>query len=249
MRDFPGELAGAAAVSPPDADVLQIRARAADAILGPAPSKKAEAASARRVRALVVHLLSHGQHAALPACLFGFAWPYFSGLTTTVVPRLGVESAEIGRTAQMAEELSALKASVGAMRAAQSLSAKDATILGNTKPRLDAAKAETSVAIAELAGKVEHMQRESAAKLSQVSERFDRIEHQIAALIAAAPTADGSSSAAPVARKRAQGGPGDAFDPSQNPTAPGVPRSLGSLAPAARANNSAAENPYGQSTN
>jgi hypothetical protein len=68
------KLPAAAAVSPPDADVLQIRARAADAILGAAPSKKAEAASARRVRALVEHLLSHGQHAALPACLFGFAW-------------------------------------------------------------------------------------------------------------------------------------------------------------------------------
>jgi hypothetical protein len=41
--------------------------------------------------------------------------------------------------------------------------------------------------IAELAGKVEQLQSESAAKLSQVSERFDRIEHQIAALRSAAP--------------------------------------------------------------
>jgi len=38
-------------------------------------------------------------------------------------------------------------------------------------------------------------------------------------------------------RKRAQGGRSDAFDPSRNPTAPGAPRPLRSLAPAASANN------------
>jgi hypothetical protein len=110
-------------------------------------------------------------------------------------------------------------------------------------------KTETSAATAEVAGKVEHLQRESAAQLSQVSDRFDRIEHQIATLLAAAPVAGGSASAAPVARKRAQGGHGDAFDPSQNPTAPGAPHPLGSLAPAASANNPAGETAYGQRTN
>jgi hypothetical protein len=121
--------------------------------------------------------------------------------------------------------------------------------LGNTKPRFGAAKTETSAAIAEVATKIEHLQRESEAKLSEVSERFDRIEHEIAGLLAAAPVAGGSASAAPVARKRAQGGRGDAFDPSQNPTAPGGPHPLGSLAPAASANNAAAETAYRQRTN
>jgi hypothetical protein len=166
------------------------------------------------------------------------------------MPQESVESAEVGRAAQkMAEEIRALKANVEAMHTAQSLSAKDAAALGNLKTRLDAVKTETSAAIAEVAGKVEHLQRETAAKLSEVSERFDRIEHQIVALLAAAPVGGGSASAAPVARKRAQGGRGDAFDPSQNSTAPGAPRPLGILAPAASPNIPAGETAYGQRTN
>ena len=135
------------------------------------------------------------------------------------------------------------------MHAAQSLSAKDATALRNLKTRLDAVKTETSVAIAEVGGKVEHLQREFAAKLSQFSDRFDRIEHQIATLLAIASAADALASGAAVARKRAQGRRSDAFDPSQNPTAPGAPRPLGSLAPAVSVNNPAVENAYGQRTN
>ena len=256
MHEFPDEavpVASAAAGSPPDADVLEIRARAADAILRPVSFKKAKPASTRRAPPLFERLLRYGPHAALAACLFGFAWmagSYFSSPVRTIMPQESVESAEVGRAAQkMAEEIRALKANVEAMHTAQSLSAKDAAALGNLKTRLDAAKTETSAAIAEVAGKVEHLQRETAAKLSEVSERFDRIEHQIAALLAAAPVGGGSASAAPVARKRAQGGRGDAFDPSQNSTAPGAPRPLGILAPAASANIPAGETAYGQRTN
>jgi hypothetical protein len=96
--------------------------------------------------------------------------------------------------------------------------------------QLNLAKTETSAAIAELAGRVEHMERESAATLSQVYERLDRIEHQIAAPTAASLAA-ASESGATVTRKRAHARRSDAFDPSQNPNAPGVPRPLGSLAP------------------
>lgn len=266
MYDSPDETvpeASAAAAFPPDANVLEIRARAADAILGPVPVKKAEEGSARRVPPLFERLLSYGPRAALAACLFGFAWvagSYFFGgqlpfyamkpqPVRTVVLQDSVERAEMLRTVQkMAEEIRALKANVEAMHAAQSLSAKDATGREGLKTRLDAVKTETGAAIAEVAGKVEHLQRESAAKLSQVSERFDRIEHQIAAPPAAASVAPASASGAAPARKRAQGGHGDAFDPSQNPTAPGAPRPLGSLAPAASANPTG-ENAYGQRTN
>ena len=84
MHEFPDEavpVASTAAGSPRDADVPEIRARAADAILRPVPFKKAEAASARRVFPLVERLLRYGPHVALAACLFGFAWmgwAYFS---------------------------------------------------------------------------------------------------------------------------------------------------------------------------
>ena len=267
MYDFPDEAvpeASPAAASPPDRNGLGIRARAADAILGPVPFKKSEDGSARTVPPLFKRLLSYGPYAALAACLFGFAWvggAYFSGGQSpfyamkprpvgTVVPQASVERAEMVRTVQkMAEEIHALKANAEAMHAARTLSAKDATGLEGLKMRLDAVKTETGAAIAELAGKVEHLQRESAAKLSQVSERFDRIEHEIASPLATALLGAASSSKEATARKRIQGGRGDAFDPSQNPTAPGAPRPLGSLAPAASTNNPAVENAYGQRNN
>jgi hypothetical protein len=150
----------------------------------------------------------------------------------------------------MAEDIRALKANVEALRAAQSQSGIDATALEGLTTRLDAVKTETAASIADLAGKVEQMRGEPAAILSQVIERLDRIEHQIAAPLATASPGAASESGA-AARKQAQtvapakpplenahrqrniAGRGDAFDPSQNPAAPGAPRPLGSLAPAA----------------
>jgi hypothetical protein len=228
--------AGAASASPPDANRLDIRARGADDMLGRISFQKHEASSVRRLPPLFECLFSYGPHAALAACLFGFVWvaaSYFSGgqlpfyvmkpgLVQTVVPQESVELAEMLRTAQeMAGDIRVLKANVEAMHAAHS-------------------------AIAELAGKVEHMQRDSAAQLSHFIERFDRMEHQIAA-VAAAPHGADSVLTTAVARRQARGGRGDAFDPSQNPTAPGAPRPLGSHAPAAT--NAAGENASGQRNN
>ena len=235
----------AAAASPPDANVLEIRASAADAILGSASFQKAEAATARRLPPLFERLLTYGPRAALAACLFGFAGvagAYFSGgrlpfyamkpqPAWTDGSQPSVERAEILRSVQkMADEIRALKARVEAMHATQSLSAKDATALEGLKARLDAVKTETGAEIAELAGKVERMQRE----FTQVSERFDRVDHRVAAPLATAAPAAASASGAAVAHKQTKNRRGDAFDPSQNPGAPGAPRPLGSLAPAAK---------------
>jgi uncharacterized protein YidB (DUF937 family) len=212
-------------------------------------------------------LFSYGSRAALAACLFGFGWAagsYFSGdyspfyalkppPARTVATQESVERSELLRTAQeMAGDIQALKTNVEALRAAQSQSGKDATALEGLNTRLDVVKAETGAAIAELAGEVENMQREPAAKLSQVIERLDRIEHQIAAPLATASLGAASASGAAAARKQTQiavaqakpplenaqgqrktGGRGDAFDPSKNPNAPGVPRPLGSPSSAA----------------
>src|SRR3984893_5001364 len=220
-------------------------------------------AAPRRVPPRFEQLFAYGSRAALAACLFGFAWAagsYFSGGQSPVdaikpppVPQESVERTEMLRTAQkVAEDIQALKTNVEALRTAQSQSGKDATALEGLKTRLDAAETETGSSIADLAGKVEQMQREPAAKLSQVIERLDRIEHQIAAPLATASLGAASAPGKAAAQKQAQiavapakpplehaygqrniGGPGDAFDPAQNPTAPGAPRPLGSLAPAA----------------
>jgi uncharacterized protein YidB (DUF937 family) len=201
-------------------------------------------------------LFAYGSRAALAACLFGFAWAagsYFSGGQS---PFYAVKpaSAPPVATQEMADDIRALKANVEALRAAQSQSGNDAAALDGLKTRLDAVKAETGSSIAELAGKVENMQREPEAKLSQVIERLDRIEHQIAAPLATASTASPGAAAAPSrtaagmsaqpavapakpplenAHGQRKTGLHDAFDPSKNPAAPGVPRQLGSLASAA----------------
>jgi uncharacterized protein YidB (DUF937 family) len=212
-------------------------------------------------------LLSNASRAALAACLFGLAWAagsYFSGdqwpfnaLKPPPAPAVEsqerVERTEMLRTAQkMGDDIQALKADLEALRAAQSQSGTDATALEDLKTRLETVKTETGASIAELAGKVEQMQREPTAILSQVIERLDRIEHQIAPPQATASLGAASAPGTAAARKPAQiavapekppledahgqrkiGGRHDAFDPSQNPNAPGAPRPLGSLAPAA----------------
>ncbi|MGQ0446044.1 MAG: hypothetical protein ACT4O2_13200, partial [Beijerinckiaceae bacterium] len=110
-------------------------------------------------------------------------------------------SAEMLRTAQiMAKDISALKAGVEALRAAQGQSAKDTAALDGLKSRLEAVNKATAASIAELAGKVERMQREPGAKLSQIVERLDRIEGQIAA-----PPATTSGGAASVLSRPAAG--------------------------------------------
>lgn len=224
-------------------------------------------AAPRRAPSRFKQLFAYGSYAALAACLFGFAWAagsYFSDGQSpfyanrpppaqTVVPQESAERAEMLRTAQrMAEDIQALKANVEALRAAQSKSRTDTTALESLKSRLEAEKTETGASIADLAGKVEQMRREPAAMLSQIFERLDRIEHQIATPLATASLGAASAPGNAAARKQAQiavapakpplenaqeqrkiGGRHDAFDPSQDPTAPGVPRPLGSLAPAA----------------
>jgi uncharacterized protein YidB (DUF937 family) len=224
------------------------------------------AAAPRKAPSRFKQLFSYGARAVLAACLFGFAWAAGSYFSTGQLPfyaikpppappvatQESVARTEMLRAAQeMAEDIRSLKANVEALRAAQSQPGKDAAALEGLNSRLDAVKAETGAAIAELAGKVENMQREPEAKLSEVIERLDRIEHQIAPLataslgVASAPgnAAAGKPAQPAVAQakpplenahgQRKIGGRGDAFDPSKNPTAPGVPRPLGSLAPAA----------------
>lgn len=256
--------ASAAASSAPNPTTQEIRACAADAILDPVFLKKTDETSMRRGIQLFKHLLTYSPHAALAVCLFGFAWlaaSHFSSCESlfcfmeprsvrSVALQESLESAKmIGTVQKLAEEIRALEANVGSMRATQSLGAKDSPTLAHLNTRLDAAKAETGAAIDAMAGKVEHLQREFATQLSQVNERFDRIEHQVETSLVRASVLKASSPSQIVARKSARGGRGDAFDPSKNPTAPGVPRPLGSLAPAAIPNNPADETAYKQRNN
>jgi hypothetical protein len=256
MNDFPNEAVpwgGVAAAAQLDEEQSDMDAWVADAALGPASSRKVETVSARSAPALAAGLFRYGPHAALTACMIAvasMAGSHFVGPARTVEQKESVRSTDTGHAAQkMAEDFHAQEADAEDMRAAQILSTKVATGLGSTKPRLDVAKTEINAAIPDASGKVGHLRSKSAEKLPKTTERVDRIGLKIAALLAAAPVTDHSVSAASVVRKRAQGGRGDAFDPSEHPNAPGAPRPLGTIAPAATAKNSAAEYAYGQRAN
>lgn len=168
--------------------------------------------SAREVPPRLERLFTYGSHAALIACLFGFAWAagsYFSGNRSPLdilkpqparvaASQDSAERADMLRAAQkMSEDIRALKASIESLRAAQSQTAKEAASLEGLKTRLEVVKAETGASIAELAGKVERMQREPEAKLSQIIERLDRIERQSGAALASGPGHAASAPAAP----------------------------------------------------
>ena len=177
--------------------------------------KKAEAGSQPPPR--FEQLFTYGSHAALAACLFGFAWAagsYFSGSPTpfnilkppptqTIAPQISAERSEmLHTTQQMAEDIRSLKANVEALRAAQIQTAKDTAGLAGLKARLDAVKTETGASIAALSGKVERMQREPDAKLSQIIDRLDRMERQNAT-----PPVAAGPAAAPALAKTASGKP------------------------------------------
>jgi hypothetical protein len=236
MDDSPDEaVPESAAARPRGANVPTAGARGKDAKHGAAsglvPFKETEAASARRAPPRFERLFGYGSHAALAACLFGFAWAagsYFSGdyspfyglkppPARTVATQESVERSELLRTAQnMAGDIRALKANLETLRAAQSQATKDTSALEGLKSRLDAVKTETGASIAELAVKVEHMQREPAAKLSQVIERLDRIEHQISAPLATASTGGAPAPGKAAARKEAQLAVAPAKSPLEN---------------------------------
>ena len=249
MHDFRDEAGPwADAAGSPYGDRLEPRARAADAIPGPVP-RKIGAVSARS--ALAAGLLRFGPHAALAAWVIAVAWmAHFDGAARTAVQQERAEGAELGQAAQIAaEDAHVQKAQVEATRAPQALSTKDAMDPKNAKPRLDAVEPEISGGIPEASGKVERLRPKPGQAPSKASKRLDRIGLEIAALLAAAPAADRSMAAAPVAERRARSARHDAFDPSLNLTAPGAPRPLGTVAPATTAGASAAENGYGQRAN
>ncbi len=171
-----------AAARPSGANVPAAGARGRNskhaAASGLVPFKGVEAASARRAPPRFEQFFSYGSHAAaLAACLFGFAWAagsYFSGNSApfdalkpppeqTVATQESAERTEMLRTAQkMAGDIQALKTNVEALRAARSQTA-NTTALDGLKSRLEAGNTETAASIAELAGKIEHIQREPAA--------------------------------------------------------------------------------------
>ena len=140
-------------------DLLARRARTDDAIPGAAPRKIEPVLPAKRARG-IAGLWRYGPHAALAAWMIAVAWmagSHFDHPVRTVVQQESAQEAEMSRAAQnMAEDPHAQKARVEPS-AAQTLSTKDATGPGDTKPGLEAAKIEMSGGLSKASGKVERL--------------------------------------------------------------------------------------------
>jgi hypothetical protein len=254
MRDFqdePDPRASSSLEVPSDRDALGTGARGVGAIFRFVPSGTSQALSRLRSRALARGHLNYASSAALTACLFGvgalLAGTHFIGPARTVVQQEIVQSPEMARTAQpMAGAPNAPTALVADLQAPQVRHAQDVGGSAITKPGPVADRTEIGAPTAGAFGKAEHPRSKPVEKLPKAGQRVDRIGLTIAALLAAATAAERSGSAAPAARKLAQGRRGDAFDPALNPTAPGAPRPLGTIARAASASE---ENGFARRTN
>jgi hypothetical protein len=223
MLDSPGEAVSVADTVPvpPDSNTPEIKVQPADAILRFVPLKNNEQASTRKSSPVFGRLLRYVGRTAAVACLCGLAWaggayyPLGHSPLELMKPSRASEvqqSPEHDEAAramvQMAEEIRALKASVESRVIARDAGVEDAKSRESVKNQLDPQTA-TATAIADLASRVD-------AKLSRVNEQLASIEQQLAAL---------ASREQPPHKRLAH--PHDAFDPSRNPTAPGVPRPLG----------------------
>ena len=217
-------------VSPPDAPILKIRAHAADSILGSASFETA-AASARRWPFLFEPLLRYGPRAALAASLVGFA-----GVAAPIFRRSVAvfrEDAAARLTRRAATGRRARRDPPNGAPNGRRNPRPQSQGRGGARPKHErkgghgprrpqgasrCGEGRNRRRDPELAGKVDRLQRELTTKLAKASERFDRPDHR-----GAVPRAGATKAPR-----------GDAFDASQNPGAPGTPRPLGSLAPAAK---------------
>jgi len=106
---------------------------------------------------------------------------------------------------------------------------KEATNVDELNRRIDAAKADTSAEIRQLSNTVEQLQREMTARLAEIG-AASRHAERAAAEAAAAPPRLATAVRVEEGYKRSHKRRGDAFDPTQNPHAPGAPRPLGARA-------------------
>jgi len=216
---------GADTPSPPNAAAPEIKIQPADGMLGHVPIKDTERASTRQGAPFFTRLLRYSARTAAVAGFCGLAWAggvYYSlGYSPFDVVKAsrapeGQQSPQhddiVRAVRQMAEDVRALKTKVDGKDVAQ-----DAV----PKNQLNSGQTTTGPTIADLTGRVDKLDAEVTAKLSKINEQLASIQQQIPA-----------SHATVVARaqppqKRVKH-PHDAFDPSKDSNAPGVPRPLGS---------------------
>jgi hypothetical protein len=210
---------------PPDVAAPEIRLQPADAVPGRVSHKDIDKASTQQTPPFFMRLLRNVLRAVGIVSLCALAWAagaYYSNghsplASASVSQAVGVQpSAQhddmVSAMRQMTEEVRALKADADGRNAAQA---------ADQKNQLNSVQAPTGAAIADLAGKVDRLDAELTARLSQVNEQLASLEQKISAAHAVL------ASRVPVTHKHPKPHLHDAFDPARDPAAPGAPRPLG----------------------
>lgn len=217
-----GHVPSGHALPPPETAPLEIKVQPADTRFGPVLPTNAEKASAP---SLFIRVLRNGARAVSVVFLCAFAWAagayYAHGrlpvglMKSSDTPQLTQSPPHDDITAamqRMSDQISALKAEVDSRGAAPDAGAKT---------QLESAHAATGTAIADLSGKVDKLETDFTAKLSQIDDRLANIEKQMSAPRAALALREHSP------RRHAGHLLHDAFNPAADPAAPGAPRPLG----------------------
>lgn len=224
---------GSQKLSPPQgAAPMEIKLQPADAILGAVPPsvppKDIENASAAKGVGFFGRFLRFCARTAAVALLCAIAWAagaYYSDghpalfHSTFFQGQQSPTHDEMASTVrQMAEDIRALKASVDGKAAAQSA---NAVAPGSTESQANSQA--IGRATSDVDGRIDKLDSELTSRLSKVDDRLASIEQRIST---ARPTV--TSGARPVHKRPHHFH--DAFDPSKDPAAPGVPRPLGAAA-------------------
>ncbi len=211
----------------------------ADPALAPffaAGRENGDETSAKR-RSLYARALDYSAHAAMIAGLLGFAWTVSDHVVKPSVPpapkptpttAVVDETTELRRSNQkMAADLGALRASLETLRASlhQDKTADQlrqlAAGLDGVKSGLAAAKSETSVTLAQVTSRIDHMPHPDVApRLQQLAERLDRMEHQdadrtVTASLPPAPAKSSPVAVPPVKPQAAARTPEPVADPAR----------------------------------
>lgn len=214
---------GADAPSPPHAATPDIKIEPIDGMLRHAPPKNTASTSTRPEAPLFQRAVRYSARTAAVVGMCGLAWAggvYYSHLPLDTAkaswaPEIQPNSRQdeiVGVVRQMAEDLRALKAKVEAADATRGASPLNPVNSGQTT---------AGPTMADLAGRVDKLNAEVTAKLSQLNGQLATIQQQ---LPATHPTVVARAQPPQKRVKHIH----DAFDPSKDPNAPGVPRPIGS---------------------
>jgi hypothetical protein len=215
----------------PEATKLAIKVQADDAILQHAPIKETQEAendsAPRSAPGFFGRVVRSVVRVAVIACLCAMAWVGGTYYSTANLPHNVVKAslADVPQNPahddlaalvqQMAEEMRALKASVDSRSAAP---AAAATSADNQNGQTDLMQGKTDAAIAALGGRMDKLEADFTAQLSQIDGKLAGIEQKISTRATLAARASAIHKHAHLH---------DAFNPSQDPGAPGAPHPLG----------------------